>query len=594
MKHKHFQAKGFQQRLILYNLIIIICIACVISLYNYFSYRKSIIDREISNASAHITLLSDRFSLAYDELVNIVLNCAERKSLFLSVSSNSEGSPQEKKMALYASTVLRDYCAISGYRQYISKLVIYQKQKLFLCAGTSSGSIDDPEDIMQSDWFAPSIAKTSGSYLLSLEDNPFTSKNRDTTKILPLIRPLKYDSSIEAEDSWVFLGISPTLFDYVLSKHNTNQIVYALTESGDIISSVHGEGYDLYPFIPTILSKTEPNGSFKVTIDANDCIIVYRRHLDSGVTLLEVLPLKHIALDKSVIFNTIFFVFLACMLIGIFLSVLISYQLGRPISRLNQHLDRIAKGHFEKDNSIETKDEIGEIGKHVNNMSARISTLLDHRIESEKEKNNLEIKMLQAQINPHFLYNTLDSIKWIATMQKNSGIVQVVAALSSLLKNMAKGCNEKVSLRTELNFLNDYITIEKIRYLELFEVHIEIEDEQIYDAKIIKLTLQPLVENAIFSGIEPSGRDGCIRIRAYAENQKLIITVTDNGIGIPPEQIDSLLSDTSKITKSTMSGIGLPNVDRRIKLVYGDSYGLSITSVVDEYTSIQITMPLEY
>ena len=180
-------------------------------------------------------------------------------------------------------------------------------------------------------------------------------------------------------------------------------------------------------------------------------------------------------------------------------------------------------------------------------MSDHISDLMNTRIRSEKEKKDLEIKMLPAPINHHFLYNTLDSIKWIATMQKNSGIVQVVTALGSLLKNMAKGFNEKVTLRQEIDFLNNYVTIEKIRYIELFDVEIDVENEDLYDAKIIKLTLQPLVENAIFSGIEPSGRSGLIKIRAYERDGVLYVSVTDNGIGISPENIEKLLTDTSRI-----------------------------------------------
>uniref|UniRef100_UPI003260BFA1 sensor histidine kinase n=1 Tax=Clostridium sp. NkU-1 TaxID=1095009 RepID=UPI003260BFA1 len=170
-------------------------------------------------------------------------------------------------------------------------------------------------------------------------------------------------------------------------------------------------------------------------------------------------------------------------------------------------MEFISQGNFDPDRSIETDDEIGSIGKQINQMSNRISDLLETRVQSEKEKRDLEIKMLQAQINPHFLYNTLDSIKWIATMQKNSGIVQVVTALSSLLKNMAKGFNEKVTLRQELDFLQNYVIIEKIRYIELFDVTTQVDQEVLYDAKIVKLTLQPLVENAIFNGIEPSGRN---------------------------------------------------------------------------------------
>ncbi len=139
-----------------------------------------------------------------------------------------------------------------------------------------------------------------------------------------------------------------------------------------------------------------------------------------------------------------------------------------------------------------------------------------------------------------------------------------------------------------------YVIIEKIRYIELFDVNIQVDNPALYDARIIKLTLQPIVENAIFSGIEPSGRFGLIQIHACEKNGLLCITVTDNGIGIEPEQIDKLLSDTGRVTKSNMSGIGLPNVDRRMKLVYGEQYGITIESEVDSYTKITITLPLEF
>ena len=287
-------------------------------------------------------------------------------------------------------------------------------------------------------------------------------------------------------------------------------------------------------------------------------------------------------------------VFLFCILIGASLSLFFSIRLGAPIKRLTKRLSLIAQGDFSPDPSIETEDEIGAIGRQINQMSGQIDSLMKHRIRDEKEKKDLEIKMLQAQINPHFLYNTLDSIKWIATVQKNTGIVQVVSALSSLLKNMAKGFNEKVTLRQELDFLENYIIIEKIRYIELFDTEIQVDSERLYQAKIIKLTLQPIVENSIFSGIEPSGRFGTIRIRAWQEEGTLCVSVEDNGIGIEPENIRTLLTDTSKITKSTMSGIGLPNVDRRLKLVYGDDYGLSIESEPDRFTRVTIRLPLEF
>ena len=257
-------------------------------------------------------------------------------------------------------------------------------------------------------------------------------------------------------------------------------------------------------------------------------------------------------------------------------------------------MEVISSGNFSPNPDIETNDELGMIGRQINQMSSHVSELMESRIRDEQEKLRLEIKILQAQINPHFLYNTLDSIKWIATMQHNAGIVKVVSALSSLLKNMAKGFNEKVTVRQELDFLDSYVTIEKIRYIELFDVEISVEDPSLYNAEIIKLTLQPLVENSIFSGIEPSGKPGLIQIRVFSEDQVLHIQVRDNGVGMSEENIARMLTDTSRVTKNYMSGIGLPNVDRRIKLVYGDEYGLQIESQVGVYTCVTVSLPLEF
>lgn len=176
----------------------------------------------------------------------------------------------------------------------------------------------------------------------------------------------------------------------------------------------------------------------------------------------------------------------------------------------------------------------------------------------------------------------------------SASIVKMVTASSGLLKNMAKGFNEKVTMRAELDFLSDYITIEKMRYMEMFDVEIDVAEEELYQAKIIKLTLQPLVENAIFSGIEPGGKNGSIKIRIWQEEEKLCISVKDDGVGMTEEKIQDIMNNPQKRKGDTMSGIGLPNVDQRIKLVYGDEYGLRIKSQVGEYTEILATLPIEY
>lgn len=583
--------KTFQNRLLISNMIIIISIAAGISCYNYNAYKKDTINNATSSSMNQISALSDRLEIAYNEMVNLVVNCAERRSLFL--FGTSPEVLQSDSYTLSSAAVLRDFCAISGYSNYIYKITMYTKDKFLLQAGTSYGFSDDVEQIMNASWFYEYLTQTTSQYSLKLVDNPFSASHAASSRLLPILRPLQYQIAEKPEDSWVFLGISPKLYEDALAESSASHM-YAVTRDGDIIASKGDDLFPVEPLIDHLLSLTDSSGVFPLTLNSRDCRIIYQKQPTSGLLLFEILPVSEMNIDHHVILNTVLLIFFFCIAIGFGLSLVISRPLTASISRLTKRLEVISTGNFSQDFSIETDDEIGKIGKQINAMSSRISELMESRIQGEQEKRDLEIKMLQAQINPHFLYNTLDSIKWIATMQRNSGIVQVVTALSSLLKNMAKGFNEKVTLKQELDFLQNYVTIEKIRYIELFDVEIEVEEPELYHARLIKLTLQPIVENAIFSGIEPSGRSGLIKIHVYTRNHVLYLTIADNGIGISPENIEKLLTDTSRVTKNHMSGIGLPNVDRRIKLVYGEEYGISIESELDQYTKVTISLPLEF
>ncbi len=591
MKPKQtFIPKTFQRKIILYNMLIIIAIASAVSYYSFTSYKKDVIASETRNSQNTIRLLSDRLDFAYREMVNLLLNCSERQSQFFFGSAVSSA----QSMELYASDVLRDYCAISGYSKYIYRISLYKKDQFFLQAGSQPGIRQDPELIMSAPWFKERLTLTASQYILTLEDNPFPLGATNTPYIFPLIRPIQYRPGLEPEEAWVFLAVNPLLYSDTLNTLEKNSFLYIATADNALIASVTEEKFQTGQLIKQLNNMEDHSGFLTAFLNHENCIVTYQRDPVSGILLFEILPVSRMPIDRRVILETIAIIFFYCIAIGLALSFLISRQLGRPILHLIDHLGLVAQGDFSADPSIESNDEIGTIGRQINQMSSQINTLMETRIQGEKEKKDLEIKMLQAQINPHFLYNTLDSIKWIATIQRNSGIVQMVTSLSSLLKNMAKGFNEKVTLAQELDFLRDYVVIEKVRYLELFDLQIKIDEPGLYNAKIIKLTLQPLVENAIFNGIEPSGRPGLIEIRAWAEMDVLKVSVTDNGIGMAEEQVQRLLTDTSRITKSTMSGIGLPNVDRRFKLVYGEEYGLIIESRLDSFTRITVSLPLEY
>ena len=502
--------------------------------------------------------------------------------------------PSAKKQALINSRLMSDYCAISGYSSYINRLMILDSQGHFIQSGSSPGSKDDARTLLETEWFDREAQKPADAYQLEVVQNPFFKQG--STRMIPIVRTLDVAGS-NSKEGWGFLGFSTKLYEEELKKANNGDTMLVTTHSGTVIAEENAGKYseeELEGLIGSLLEKEEFSGVYKQHIRGEQCLVAYSRNAMSGILTCEIMPITFIRNEKMLIICLAVFLFVSCLVVGTGLAVIFSNRLRKPVALLNSQVKKIGNGDFSPNPSIESEDELGEIGRGINKMSARIANLLDKSVEDEREKKNLEIKMLQAQINPHFLYNTLDSIRWIAVIQKNASIVKMVTALSGLLKNMAKGFNEKVTMRAELDFLSDYITIEKMRYMEMFDVEIDVAEEELYQAKIIKLTLQPLVENAIFSGIEPGGKNGSIKIRIWQEKEKLCISVKDDGVGMTEEKIQDIMNNPQKRKGDTMSGIGLPNVDQRIKLVYGDEYGLRIKSQVGEYTEILVILPMEY
>lgn len=209
------------------------------------------------------------------------------------------------------------------------------------------------------------------------------------------------------------------------------------------------------------------------------------------------------------------------------------------------------------------------------------------------DQKNVELSLLQSQINPHFLYNTLDSIRWMAVIQGSKNIEQTTKALIRLLRNTAKGLGDKIPLRDELSLVADYVHIQQVRYVEIFDYLCTVPKE-LMDCLIVKFTLQPIVENAILHGIEPTGRFGQITINAHAEGDSLFLTVEDNGAGMTREELEQLTASMSaKPDPNSMNGIGVSNVDTRLKFQYGEGYGLTYESAPDQFTRVTIHIPRE-
>ena len=289
----------------------------------------------------------------------------------------------------------------------------------------------------------------------------------------------------------------------------------------------------------------------------------------------------------------------AILLLGLILALLLRNMIAAPVAALQAQLQRIGEGDFTPNPDIEWANEMGDIGRGINGLSRSVCTLMGKRLEDERQKKDLEYRMLQNQINPHFLYNTLNSIKWMATIQHATGIAEMTISLSRLLKSVSKGNERLVPLQEEFALLNDYFTIQQYRYGGTITLDvIWIEDERLcQDCMIPRFTLQPLVENAIFHGIEPKGCAGSIEltIKTDKETGDVLILLTDDGVGMSDEQAKQILTEPSaEQAGAKFRHVGVWNVHRRLQYSFGEDYGLSVDAQLGQGTTVTIRLPGNY
>jgi two-component system sensor histidine kinase YesM len=285
------------------------------------------------------------------------------------------------------------------------------------------------------------------------------------------------------------------------------------------------------------------------------------------------------------------------MVAAIAFSVLAAWSLSRsiyiPIKKLHDVTATITRNDLRTLVTSDNVDEITELGLSFNIMIGKIKELLDSKIKEQENLKKAELRALQAQINPHFLYNTLDTIIWMAESKENSQVVELVSALSSFFRiSLSKGM-DWITIREEVERTNNYLTIQKMRYRDILDFKIEV-DEEVAACTVMKLILQPLVENALYHGIKNKRRGGTITIRAKRRGEnEVLFEVEDNGIGFTVQRLAKLreeLNDESGDIRME-NGFGLGNVHRRIRLYYGRPYGLSVQSEYRCGTLVSIVIP---
>ena len=278
------------------------------------------------------------------------------------------------------------------------------------------------------------------------------------------------------------------------------------------------------------------------------------------------------------------------VVIVVMVTAYVLNSVTRPVHELSEATKKIAGGDFSTRVTVGSKDEIGTLADSVNEMTERLEDFVEKIKEDERKMRHTELRLLQEQINPHFLYNTLDTIVWLVEGNATDKAVNMVVSLSDFFRIVLSKGKEIITLREEEQHIRSYLEIQQVRYRDILEYDIQI-PEELYQYKILKLTLQPLVENSLYHGIKTKRGKGTIYVTGRLENDKIYLDVKDTGVGMNEAELASLRSKISKPCKETDSGFGLANVNERIRMNFGPEYGMTIDSKQGEGTWVQVVIP---
>lgn len=278
------------------------------------------------------------------------------------------------------------------------------------------------------------------------------------------------------------------------------------------------------------------------------------------------------------------------LILIIFLSYQIPLSISRPVRKLSEVTDQVAKGNLEVRSDVQGGSEMAVLSQSLNTMIDKINELLEQVTEEQIRLRKAEFELLQSQINPHFLYNTLDAIVWLAESGEHKKVVSMVGSLSDFFKTSLNQGRDVVSIREELQHVRSYLEIQQVRYQDILNYEIQV-PEELEQYRIPKITIQPLVENALYHGIKNKRGPGKITISGRCEGESFVLLIEDNGIGMTPERLQQITEEIENENPAERDIYGLYNVNERIRLNFGEKYGISIESTYGEGTIVTVLLP---
>ena len=579
----YFFNKSIESKLIVYFFGIILMLTITITLWGNMSYKKSINSSQNDNTNQIIAQINNNIDFYVNNTENII-NYLSRDPRVLKFFEDNRlvnddlENPVYNSIYNYTSSIpeIAGIMVVNQNGGYISDVMNKVSRDSLLSEEWYKKSCDEPEKMYIK--VKPVGRKIDNIFRYSADEVFSMAKAVKDSKTKQIIGVVLIDVKLDVIRNIIENAKPGTAgFIYIMDSENNivytpvNKIVYRIDNewlkdinNKIIIKRIEGENYQLTKI------ESEYTGWQTIGVFPEKESLYVIKEIQIKSLLVGVLGLA----------------------IAVILSILFTRTIVNPMQKLKNLMKKAQEGDLTVYFDVKYTDEVGELGGSFNTMVKEIRKLMYLVKMEERKKRIAEMNVLQAQIKPHFMYNTLDTIRWMAEENNKKDIIQIIEALTNLLRiSLSKG-KEIISVREEMNHILNYLTIQKIRYEDKMDYEINF-DENILDYNIVKLILQPLVENAIYHGIKEKRGNGKIIIQGKVEGDYLLFIVKDDGCGIDEDKLNEINENLRyHDIKDNKIGYGIFNVNERIKIRYGDDYGLKFDSIFGKMTVVEVRHPI--
>lgn len=543
----------------------------IIGMVSYHTSKETLIENHLQSNEDNLKSISEKVDLLLRNVINMERYVLSNSDLMQQlIQSGSISDVEQESLKLSTSSKLQKI--MSDYvveQKYIDSVCLFDNYFRAVCYGRSDNAgryerENKSREINSSNWYQKALYANGKEIFFhdNVLDDSDLNKTFSSVKILR--NPVTSD---QEKIGLLIVNINKLMFSDMMNRTNNDE--YLILDSTDeVIKPVYYSDSSIYEEI-----VGENFSHISSNLKKEDFVVSHYTNETTGWTFAYLIQEEELLKQPHRIRAVTNLIAVLIAISAVILSVILSDTISRPLLQLKQMMIAWAKGLSKFDEKFQD-DEVGEIGETFKRMAVENKELNERLNKSKLKERETELRVLQSQINPHFLYNTLDSIYWMAIMNNHESIGKMAISLSESFKIILSKGRELIPLYKELEHIDHYMTIQNIRFGDRF-TYIKKIESSLMDQEILKLMLQPLVENAIYHGLEPKVGKGTICLTGKKENEFVVFTVEDDGIGI-------------KDMEMTEKGYGLGNVRERLDVYYGPTSSLKIESEINKGTKIII------